>query len=341
VRALYIGQLWQGGTCKERAKVLEEAGWEVVHFDMTPYLRGSNRVMASLQHRSLWGPDVTRFNRDVAAAARAAGRLDVIWADKARWLRTATLAELKQITGALAVYYTPDPAFTVHTSRHFDACLPLYDLCVTTKRYELETYRRKGAKQVMFTWQSIDDRFARSAACARFEGRAVDAVFVGHVEEHYVRVLESIRLVTRSIRVHGPGWERMARKSASWQGIAAAPVWAEALPEALAQGRVGIGLLSKLCPDAFTTRSFEVPAAGAMLLAERTADHLELFEEDREAVFFDTLEELPDKLRYYLAHEPVRRRIAEGGRSRVLANFHWRHVLMPAIRRIEETRRGR
>lgn len=340
MKVLYVGQLWEGGTCRERAKVLAERGWQLIAFDITPYLRASSRILASVQHRALWGPDVARFNRDVLQAARAAGRLDIIWIDKGRWLRAAALEELKRRSRALAIHYTPDPAFTLHQSRHFDACVPLYDLCITTKRYELEAYRRKGAREVMFTWQGIDDRFERLAACAQLDGRPLDVVFVGHVEPHYVETLEKVRAITKNMRVHGPGWERLARWRDSWRGIAAEAVWADALPEALARGRIGLGLLSKMCPDAFTTRSFEIPAAGAMLLAERTADHLELFEEDREAVFFDSSEELSEKLRFYLQHEEIRRRIAEAGRARVLANFHWRRVLAPAAARVEEMVRG-
>lgn len=340
MKVLYIGELWEGGTCLERAKVLSERGWQVIQFDTTPYLRGSSRILASVQHRLLWGPDVTRFNRDVLQAARAAGPLDVIWVDKGRWLREAELEELKRLSGAVAVHYTPDPAFTVHDSRHFEACLALYDLCITTKRYELESYRRRGAREVLFNWQGIDDRFERLAACAQLDARPFDAVFVGHVEPYYVATLERVRAVTGNLRVHGPRWERLARRRGSWRGIAAGAVWADALPEALARGRIGIGLLSKLYPDAFTTRSFEVPAAGAMLLAERTADHLELFDEDREAVFFSSMDELCDKLRFYLGAEGSRRRIAEAGRARVLANYHWRQVLAPAVRRVEEIRRA-
>jgi spore maturation protein CgeB len=340
VRALYIGQLWQGGTCLERANALRERGWDVVSFDTTPYLAGGSRVLASLQHRLLLGPDVARFNRDVLSAAQSAGRIDVIWVDKGRWLYAPTLAELKRRTCALAVHYTPDPAFTVHTSRHFDACLGLYDLCITTKRYELDTFPRKEAREVLFTWQGIDDRFSRLAACAQLDGRPLDAVFVGHVEPHYVTTLERVLSVTRNVRIHGPGWERWAKRRAAWRDIAAPPVWGDAFPEALAKGRIGIGLLSKMCPDAFTTRSFEVPAAGAMLLAERTPDHVELFQEDREAVFFDSPDELSDKLRFYLVHEESRRRVAEAGRARALANFHWRHVLAPAVARVEQMRYG-
>ena len=52
------------------------------------------------------------------------------------------------------------------------------------------------------------------------------------------------------------------------------------------------------------------------MLAERTDEHLALFEEGIEAEYFDSNEELLDKVRYYLSHEDERKRIAAAGRER-------------------------
>ena len=333
---LYVGQMWHGGTCRERARVLEANGWHVAPFDITPYQSSGGPILRRLEDRLLAGPNVLRFNRDLLRQVADLRNIDVVWIDKGRWLFASTLKELKQRTGAFLVHYTPDPAFVVHTSRHFQRCLPLYDLCVTTKRYELEAYRHAGAREVAFTWQGVDDRFSRIAECAAIDspGRS-GVVFIGHREPHYERILTSIAQAGLELSVYGQSWHRARWRNAELApAIKGGPAWADAYARTLARAKVGLGLLSKLYPDQFTTRSFEIPAAGAMLLAERTAEHQELFDEGREAEFFADTAELIDKLRFYLAHDAARIAIAEKGRQRAITQHGWTRVMSPVLARI-------
>lgn len=338
MRVLYIGQLWRGSTCLERAKVLAEYGWDVVEFDVTTHLGRSSRFAQAIQHRLMWGPDVSRFNKDLVTFARGLGHADVVWIDKGLWVWPATVETLKTITGAVVVHYTPDPAFAVHTSRHFSCALPLYDLCVTTKRYELDRYRQAGARDVVFTWQGIDDRFvALDMQNVADEMARGGVVFIGHAERHYGEVLASVGHRHPELKIWGPGWERYATKHAAVRAfVRGGPIWGSDYTAELARASIGLGLLSKYCPDQFTTRTFEIPAAGALLVAERTEEHRELFEEGKEAEFYSSTEELEEKIDFYLRHDQARRRIAERGRRKTLSCYHWKHVLMPAIRAVEE-----
>ncbi|MCG8403893.1 MAG: glycosyltransferase [Phycisphaerales bacterium] len=54
------------------------------------------------------------------------------------------------------------------------------------------------------------------------------------------------------------------------------------------------------------------------MLADRTEDHLASFEEDKEAVFFSSTEEMVDKAKYYLKNDEARERIAQAGYRRCL-----------------------
>jgi len=264
--------------------------------------------------------------------------LDIVWIDKGRWVYPSTLQRIKLLTGPLFVHYTPDPAFSVNTSRHFERSLPIYDLCITTKRYEIERYREKGAKRVLFTWQGIDDRFVNNAHCGAISGTGRSGiVFIGHCEKHYRHILTAVAGRHEDLKIWGDGWERSARRYPGLRSfVKGGPLWGKDYVIGLASARIGLGLLSKYSLDQFTTRTFEIPASGTLLIAERTAEHQELFEEGIEIECFSSVDELNDKIAHYSNNETPRARIAERGRQRVLSCYHWKHVLSPAISIIED-----
>lgn len=337
LKVLYAGQLGQGGTCAARAVELQVRGWEVIPFDVTPYLTRRRRLLATAQDRLLWGPEVSEFNRDLLATAHSEASIDVVWIDKGRWVFPQTLEEIRSRLGAYLIHYTPDPAFVVHRSRHFERSVPLYDVLVTTKRYEVDRYRQAGARHVLFTWQGVDDRFARNPLCNAIDGpHRAGVVFIGHAEKHYGDVLGAVGRTQPDLKIRGPGWEKFVRRRPSLRPyVQGGPLWGDDYTVGLAQGRIGLGLLSKYCSDQFTTRSFEIPAAGTLLLAERTPEHQQLFEEGEEAEFFSSVEELGEKISFYLRSESARRRIAEKGRRRALDCYHWRRVLEPVVKAVE------
>jgi spore maturation protein CgeB len=93
-------------------------------------------------------------------------------------------------------------------------------------------------------------------------------------------------------------------------------IWGARYPLALACSKIALGLLSKRIPETTTTRTFEIPAMGVFMLAERTDDHLALFREGVEAEFFGSDDELQEKIGFYLNHDNARLKIAAAGRKR-------------------------
>jgi spore maturation protein CgeB len=71
------------------------------------------------------------------------------------------------------------------------------------------------------------------------------------------------------------------------------------------------------------------------MLAERTDEHRELFEEGKEAEFFGSNEEILNKVKYYLSHDDERKRIAHAGRERCLrSGYSYHDRLKEAINKI-------
>lgn len=77
--------------------------------------------------------------------------------------------------------------------------------------------------------------------------------------------------------------------------------------------------------DFINPRTFELASCGVFQLADRRTLLPELFEEDKEIVLFSDLNEMKEKIDYYLAHPEERLRIAEAGRRRVLEEHTYAH----------------
>jgi spore maturation protein CgeB len=317
MRILYIGQLWEGGTARERMKVLNGLGHSTVPFDITPFARSMPRVFQSIAWRFNAGPVVSKMNRTLRQEAGGLQGVTYIWVDKGVWIYPETLEHLKKVTGAQTIHYTPDSQIFSQQSRHFTSSIPLYDTLVTTKEWEVDAYKRAGAKRVMLTYQGYDSRFfPRKVGGAELAAFGSDVCFVGHTQPHYAEKLKAISSLNIGLRVWGDAWPRYAEKNSWAQRIVGKGLWGESYPVALACAKIGLGLLGKHIPETSTTRTFEIPAMGTFLLAERTTLHQQLFDEGKEADFFSSDEEMLEKMRFYLRHDGARNRIAAAGRAR-------------------------
>jgi len=93
-------------------------------------------------------------------------------------------------------------------------------------------------------------------------------------------------------------------------------LFSEDYSKALQAFKISLCFLRKMNNDLQTSRTMEIPACGGFMLAERTTEHLELFEEGKEAEYFSSNEELLEKCQYYLINADKRRMIAKAGTNR-------------------------
>lgn len=319
MRILYVGQLWEGGTCLARMQTLARLGHEILPFDVTPFSRMGNRVERSLLARLLIGRGVNLLNEHLLNDTRP-HVFDIVWIDKGVLIYPETLRTLRdRASRKFAAHYTPDPQLIHHKSRHFRACIPIYDLAVTTKTFEIDAYKTHGVRELLLVQQGYGAGFDRAAEIQKPDNDfSHDLCFVGHCERHYAARLQAAASSVQAA-VWGPGWVRYARRHA-WAKphVKGDGVWGDDYPRALIRSKIALGLLSKRIPETTTTRTFEIPATGTFMLAERNGDHLSLFEEGKEAEFFSSDDELRDKVRFYLAHDRARAAIARAGRARCI-----------------------
>jgi len=81
--------------------------------------------------------------------------------------------------------------------------------------------------------------------------------------------------------------------------------------KALQGASICLGILSERrtgasSGDLITSRTFNIPACGAFMLHERNEESVRYFEEEAEAAFYSSAEELTKKVEHYLANPKER-----------------------------------
>jgi spore maturation protein CgeB len=255
------------------------------------------------------GRGVRAYNRFLQAQADKGG-FDLVFVDKGVWVWPETLQKLKRAARAhLAIHFTPDAQFLEQRSRHFLHGLRQYDLAI-------DAYRSAGAREIKLLLQGYGESITPVPQPEIPDALRSKVCFIGHCQPHYATTLQ--HLASRlPLKIWGPNWMAYAARN-DWARdiVQGDSCYGEDYARALSGAKIAIGLLSKRIPETTTTRSFEIPACGTMLLAERTAEHQALFEEGLEAEFFDGAEECAEKAVHYLENETARERIAAAGHAR-------------------------
>ena len=91
--------------------------------------------------------------------------------------------------------------------------------------------------------------------------------------------------------------------------------------------RINLNFTYRSIQSGIPLRCMEILGAGGFLLSNYQADLCEYFVPGEEFVYFEDKEDLVKKAQYYLEHEEERRRIAENGKRRALAEHSYKKCL--------------
>jgi len=279
-------------------------------------------IVGAILRRTTVFPIVHEYSQAFQDAA-ISYKPELIFIIQGTYLAPSVLATIANKTGATVFYFHPDDFFNpVNAPRHAVKCVPLYDCVFTPKSFNISEFLGIGAKRVEFLPYAYDPEFHHPVQVTE-QDRAIygsNVTFVGAWRRDRAELLEM--LVPYGLKVWGPGWHRVSRRSALHQCLALKGVYREEMCKVFNASKIALGLLNRANRDLHTTRTFEIPACGGFMLAERTTEHLEFFEEGREIECFSNPQELLAKVEYYLAHDDERLRIARAGHQRVLKGGH-------------------
>ena len=327
---LYVGDLQEGGTCLQRMKALQYLGHEVVGINTRPQEARKKessplyRLFMKMHRLGIYSfrpKDFAGANNLIIENMRSRGDWDILWLDKGLTIEKKVLEYVKyKRPKCLVVGYSPDDMYARHNqSPQFLEHLSFYDIFFTTKSYNVNELSLLGCRKVVFVNNAFDPNTHKPMILTEKERKLYGGAvgFIGSYERDRAKSMYKLAKNGINVRIWGQGWQRCLYRNSNLI-LEKRPLWSSEYSKAICSFDINLCFLRKINRDLQTTRSVEIPACGAFMLAERTSEHLMLFEEGKEAEYFSSDEELIEKVKYYLNHPEERIRIAIAGRERCL-----------------------
>lgn len=338
---MYVGALWEGGTCLQRMNVLQELEHKVLPVDTCPsnVAKKQKRLAYRIVERFVGPVDLAQANKQITNHAKCRN-IDILWLDKALSIKRSTLHRLKRINPDCSIVgYSPDDMCgnKKNRSKRFCKHISEYDIYFTTKSFLVDEMQKMGCKKVEFVDNAYDPETHKPMQLSEEDKKQTGGPvgFIGSWEYGRAQSLFFLAKNEFQIRVWGDGWEKCKIKHPNFR-IEYKSIWGSDYARAICSFDINLCFLRKANRDLQTTRSVEIPACGGFMLAERTTEHLKLFHEGKEAEFFLSDEELLEKVKYYLSHPQERQHIAAAGRERCLkSGYSYQDRLKEMLKEID------
>lgn len=252
------------------------------------------------------------------------------------WIQETTLSQIKKIKPD--VLYLQDLTIlnpdTLKTAKKYcrlmvgqiasplpsEVYLEQFDLILTSFPHYLDYFRKENINSEYF-------KLAFEPRILDFVGKQkkiYDVVFIGSFTPFHLRGTEIIEQLSKKVKVHiwGQGLNRWLNPSL-WKNYHG-EAWGLNMYKILAQSKIIVNRHISVAGDfANNMRLYEATGMGAMLITEDKKNINELFKVGSEIETYKNIDELVDKIRFYLAHDDKRQRIADAGQKRTLEDHNY------------------
>ena len=323
---IFAGEFWDGASGTGLADGFRSMGWAVQEVDYRHY-GASNARSIPIRIASR----LTRNSADYAYRQRLIAECqglmpDIFLTIKGTAIDQETLLRIKE-TGAIAAMYYPDVHF-----KHpgvFEDSFSDYDLFVTTKKFQLQLLRMQlGDERVAYVPHGYVDRVhAPIHAAISLSDFGPDVLYAGNHSAYKQKWLEGLmeRNPSLDLSVVGSRWKEnsaggpLAR--AKMLGLAQSVAYASAIQLAKINIAIHMGPTSSGWFDLVSTRTFEIPACRGFMLHIDSDEVREFFTPGVEIDVFSTVDELVDKVTFYLGRPELRRQMIERAYARCVPAY--------------------
>jgi hypothetical protein len=319
---LYIGSISFGETSYERMLAFKELGYEVTGLQSAPGKSIPARMISKLCRIIDISPDLSGLNSQIRKHCQQ-HHFDIIWVDKGLTVTASTLKFIKQVNPACQiVHLNPDDPFGKFRKGWsvFLKSIPFYDVHFVARTQNIEEFRQYGATRTIVYDRSFSPLLHKplKLAEAEYAKYAARVGFVGMYAPEREKTIAYLIQRDIPVAVYGNDWPDKPYWNIIKPHYRGPSKFGSEYPKIINGMEIALHFLRKENRDEQDSRTFEIPACGTFMIAERTPKHESFFKENEEVVFFDSDETLFEKVSYYLNHPQEARKIAERGYRRCI-----------------------
>jgi spore maturation protein CgeB len=124
------------------------------------------------------------------------------------------------------------------------------------------------------------------------------------------------------LRIYGWGWQHAARKGRSRASWAKGEGIESEMGAAISSSKITFNMARAEHGCGYSAKTLEIPACGGFMLTNWTEDQAALFEDGKECVYYNTMEEMIEKAKYYLENDGEREKIRRAGMLAVVPHTY-------------------
>ena len=317
---LYVGSLATWCNSLRRFQAITRIDPSTESVDTDPYILA--KYISGFQHHLNIGPGVSLLNVEIRKRCRRK-QYDIILVDNKPFLSRKTMKYIKQKNPDIKIanLLTDDPFGKFKRSWPvFKRTARFYDIIFVQRKVNISELKNLGVKRVEICYRSYDPAFHRPLQLTDDDliNYKSTVGFVGTYESFREEFVVYLIQNNIPVKITGDGWPKGKYWKLIEPNYQGNSTYGESYIKTINGMDIALHFLRHGNRDEQDSRTFEIPACGVFMLAEKSDTHLSLFEDGSEAVFFSTKEQLLEKVKYFLEHQDERKAIARAGLARCL-----------------------
>lgn len=309
------------------SNAFENLGHDVIKFRWGKYFSHKNKlidIFYKLQLKINFGPLINNINNKIVKVSERTIP-DIIFFYRPSIINKETLIRLKNKNIKVAIYNN-DNAFSEHYPKFywykFKSLITVADIIFAYRPSDISNFKLYGAKNIHLLppWYDSKSNYVAPLKANEDNRFRNDVVFVGHFEnDGRLKIFEEVVKQNINLKIFGPEWNKQIKTSKVLNHLLPITyLYGEEYNKAFTGSKIAIVLYSKLNKDVYTRKCFEIPVTKTFMIAKRTLEMENIFEEGKDIVFFDNTQELIEKIKYYLKNNQERLAIAQSAYNKII-----------------------